>query len=133
MIPIVLAAVFVVVVYDGGCGFSINMKSVKFNFILMDVLIPFIFYFATKGLCVVINLSEWLKKIFIYMGKSSLVIMFVHATVYNVLGIIPLVTYNIVLVIALKTVAALMIGCLFYKLLSMESHLSLLLLGKKVV
>lgn len=84
IIPVLLACYFIAAHIYGSTDFTITMKTVKFNCFYLDLLYPATFYLAMKGLSILVAKSVNMTKIFAYMGKSSLVIMFSHAAIANV-------------------------------------------------
>ncbi len=58
--------------------YRLNMKNDEFNNILLDVLIPFIFYLTILIFSYYLSLSKYLSKALMIIGNNTLHIMYLH-------------------------------------------------------
>lgn len=70
----------------GGVNYRINMASIEYNHLILDLLVPCIFAFAIYLLCMYLKKWKYITYFFSVLGHSSLTIYFTHAALLYVLA-----------------------------------------------
>lgn len=128
--PVALACYFIGAHIYGSTDFTITMKTIKFNCFYLDLIYPATFYLALKGMSILMAKSDIIAKMFTYIGKSSLVIMFSHAAIANVAHKITPPTDQTLTEVLVITFVSVAYGCAIYAICSLNRFSSRLFLGK---
>lgn len=70
----------------GGVNYRINMASIEYNHLILDLLVSCIFAFAIYLLCMYLKKWKYITYFFSVLGHSSLTIYFTHAALLYVLA-----------------------------------------------
>lgn len=80
----ILCSVSIILSFVGKFGYIIDMKYSQYSNIFLNLLLPVIFGIVLIKLSTIIN-KTFIANIFIYLGKNTLSIMFLHVPINNLL------------------------------------------------
>ena len=128
IISMILVIVLILCLHNGIIDYKLGMKSHHLTNILFDTIVPTIFFFSLKEICLVLSKIKILNSLLSFIGKASLVIMFIHVTILHIMNKLNIAdSYSLDL---LKVLVVSLVGCLVYMMCQKNKKVSLLFLGK---
>lgn len=127
IIPIALIPIIVVLLTNmRGVEYELNMQSMKYNNLLLDIVVPvsftLLFLYISKGISYILILKDFFSK----LGESSMTIYFSHLAfilLYKELGLTNLYIMTTIVIIS---------GAVLHHFLKLNKYISFLFLGTKL-
>jgi hypothetical protein len=101
----IISAWLITLNHYGFLNYHLDLKSLYYHNIFLDIFIPLIFCISLMGICKILDKQSIINKIFTFLGSASLIIMYFHhgindvmlmvtdygSLIYILVGIIPAV------------------------------------------